>query len=115
MDTAGLADQVCGNGAVENAQHLAHDGGLAGKQKAQLKGYTEHPLTHWFMWQDIVHQQGCAVGHSSRPAAGAKAAPFATERHQLLIMASFTPDSEKAMLQPAALQVFLKFLCDVGR
>ena len=31
---AGLADQMRGNGAIDNAQHLAHDGGLTGKQQA---------------------------------------------------------------------------------
>jgi hypothetical protein len=58
------------------------------------------------MGQDFIHQQGGAVGHSSRPTAGAKAAPFATERHQLLVMASLTPDPEKAMLQPHRAQTF---------
>ena len=37
------------------------------------------------------------------------------QEEQLLIIASLTPDPEKAMLEPAALQAFLKFLCDVGR
>jgi hypothetical protein len=39
---------------------------------------------------------------------------LATERHQFFIVAGLTPNPEKAMLQPAALQVRLKFLCDVG-
>ena len=53
------------------------------------------------MWQYIVHKQGGTVGHSSRPAAGAKGAAFAAERHQLLVMASLTPDPEKTMLKSA--------------
>jgi hypothetical protein len=73
-----------------------------------------HPLMHGLMGQDIIHQQSGAVGHSSCPATGAKTAAFTTERHQLLIMASLTPDPEKAMLQPAAFQVGLKFLYNVG-
>jgi len=45
----GFAGQVRGNGVVDDAQHLTHDGRLAGKQKAQWKRYSEHPLTHGLM------------------------------------------------------------------
>jgi hypothetical protein len=67
------------------------------------------------MRQDFVHQQGGAVGHSARPAAGAKATPLTTERHQLLIMAGLKPDSEKTMLKSSVLQILVKFFCDVRR
>jgi hypothetical protein len=76
--------------------------------------YAQHPLTHGLMGQDIIHQQSGAVGHSSCPATGAKTAAYTTERHQLLVMAGLTADPEKAMLQPAAFQVGLKILYDVG-
>ena len=61
------------------------------------------------MWQDIVHQQGCAVGHSSHPTAVAKAATLATERQKSLSMARLTLDPQKTMLKPAALQIPIKF------
>ncbi len=63
---------------------------FTGKQKAQRERKAEDPLAHGLMRQDVIHQQGGAVGHSSRPAAGAKGAAFTTIRHQLLIMASLT-------------------------
>ena len=51
-DRAGLCDgetgfsgQMRGNGPINDTQYLAHDGGVAGKQKAQRKGHAEHPLT----------------------------------------------------------------------
>jgi len=45
----GFVDQMRGNGAVDDAQYLAHNGGLPGKQKAQRERYAEHPLTHGLM------------------------------------------------------------------
>jgi hypothetical protein len=67
------------------------------------------------MRQDFVHQQGGTVGHSSRPAAAAKTAALATERHQPLVMAGLTSNPQKTMFKPSAFQVGLKFLYDVGR
>ena len=49
FSVTGFAGQMCGNSAVDDAQHLAHDGRLAGKQKAQRERYTEYPLTHGLM------------------------------------------------------------------
>ena len=43
---ARFVGQVRGDGAVDDAQHLAHDGRLAGEQKAQWERYAEHPLAH---------------------------------------------------------------------
>lgn len=43
FDLTGFADQVRGNGAEDNARHLAHDGGLTGKQKAQREWNAKHP------------------------------------------------------------------------
>jgi len=54
------------------------------------------------MRQYFVHQQGGAVGHSSRSAAAAKAAAFAAKRQQPLILASLTPDPEKVMFKPSS-------------
>ena len=34
----GLVDQMRGNGAIDDAQYLAHDGRLAGEQKASRRG-----------------------------------------------------------------------------
>jgi len=34
---------------LDNAQHLAHDGGLTGKQQAQREWNAEDPLAHWLM------------------------------------------------------------------
>jgi len=101
-----------GNGTVDDAQHLAHDFGLTGKQKAQREGYAQHPLPHRLMRQDFVHQQSSAVCHPPRPATGAKTAAFAAERHQFIVMAGLTANPQKAMLKPSAFQVLIKFPAD---
>ena len=46
---ARFPDQMCGNGAINNAQRFAHDFGLAGKQEPERKRHTEYPLTHWLV------------------------------------------------------------------
>ena len=38
-----------GDGAIDDAQGLAHDRRLAGKQKPQLIGDAQHPLAHRFL------------------------------------------------------------------
>jgi hypothetical protein len=65
-------------------------------------------------WQNSVYEQRGNFSHAARTATGAKATAFATERHQFLIMAGLTANPEKPMLQPAALQVLIKFPRDVG-
>ena len=55
------------------------------------------------------------VGHSPGAATGAKTTPLATEGHQFLVMTGVAADSEKAMLEPAALQVLVEFPGDVCR
>ena len=67
---SGFVGQVRGNGAIDYAQHFAHDEGLAGKQKAQRERDTEYPLTHGLMRQGFVHQQGSTVRHSKHGLCG---------------------------------------------
>jgi hypothetical protein len=88
----GFAGQMRGNDAIDDSEHLAHDGRLAGKQKAQRERHTEHPLAHGLIRQDFVYQQGGTVHHSARTATAAKSASLATERHGPLIMAGLAPD-----------------------
>jgi len=65
------------------------------------------------MRQNLVHQQGCDIRHTSRSATGAEAAPLTTECHEFLIVAGFTPYPEKTMLKPSALPVLIKLSYDV--
>ncbi len=43
MGEPGLADQMRGQHAIDDAQHMAHDFGTAGEQEAQGKGEAQHP------------------------------------------------------------------------
>ena len=97
------------NGAIDDAQHTAHDDGLAGKQKTQWERYAKHLLAHRLMRQNRVHQQRGAFSHAARSATGAKTTAFATERHQFLVVASLTANPQEAMLKSTALQVLIKF------
>ena len=104
-----LLDQVCGDGAVDDAQHLTHNRRTAGKQKAQLKREAEYPLAYRFPRQDLVYQQDGAFRHTPCPAAGAEAPSFAAERHEAFSMAGVTTHPQEAMFQTAAFQVVLEF------
>ena len=73
--------------------------GLLANKKTQWERYAKHPLAHGLMGQDIIHQQGGTVGHASCSTAGTKAASFAAESDQFLIVTGFTLDSEKTVVQ----------------
>ena len=104
-----LFDQMRGNGAIDDAQYLAHDVGLAGKQEPQRERHTKYPLSHRRMRQNLVHQHSGTIRHSPCPAAGTKSALFATERQQLLLVAGFAAHEVKTMLKTSAFEVFLEF------
>jgi hypothetical protein len=101
--------EVRSDSAVDDAQCLTHDSRLTGKQKAQRERYAEDPLPHRLMRQDFIYQQSGAVSHTPCTATGTEAAAFAAERHQFLMVAGLTANPQEAMLQPAALQVLIKF------
>jgi len=87
--------------------------GLAGKQEPQWQRQAQHPLSHGLMRQDVVYQQGSAIRHSACAATGAETAPFAAKSDQFFIVAGFTADPEKTVLEHAAFQILVEFLCDV--
>lgn len=55
------------------------------------------------------------VGHTARAATRAKAAPLATERNELLVMAGLAPDPQKSMFKTTAFQVILELLYHILR
>jgi hypothetical protein len=65
------------------------------------------------MRQTFIYQQGSTVRHPSCSTTGTETAPLATEGDKFLVMTGFTPNPEKAILKPSALQVFVKLLGDV--
>ena len=68
---AGLLDQVRGDAAIDDAEHPAHDRGAAGEQEAQRIRDAQHPLAYRLLGKDLIDQQGSALGHAPRAAAGA--------------------------------------------
>src|SRR5210317_1861443 len=80
------------------------EGWLACKQKTKRERKTQHPLTHGLMRQDFIHQQSSTIRHATCPTTGAESPPFTAERDQFFIMAGFTPDPEKTVLQHSAFQ-----------
>ena len=106
---SGLFDEVHGNSTIDHTQHLAHQFGAAGEQKSQLVREAEHPLAHWLVGQDFVHQQSSAFGHAPGATTGAKATPFTAKRNQPLFVTGTALYSQKSMFQPTAFQIFSKF------
>ncbi len=60
-----LLDQVHGNDAVNDTQHLARDHRTAGEEKTQLEWEAEYPLAHRLIWKYHIYQQSCALGHAT--------------------------------------------------
>ena len=61
------------------------------------------------MGQYFVHQQGSAFGHAACTAAGAEAAAFATEGHQVFRVTAVTAHPQETVLETTAFEVILKF------
>lgn len=104
----GLVDEVRGQCPVNDAKNLAHHGRAGGQQETQRERHREHPLAHRHPRQDVVHQQGSALGHAPGPATGAEPPAFATERHQAFVMAGIAAHAQKAVFQPPTLEVVLE-------
>ena len=102
-------DQMRGNHAVDDAQHQPHDLGLAGKQKAQWKRETQHPLAHGLLRQYLVDQQRRTFGHPTRPATGTKSTALTAEGNQAHGVTRLAAHPQKAVFQPAAFEVVLEF------
>jgi len=49
-------DEERGDGAIGDAEYLANDRRVGGKQKAQLKRDARHPLPHGFIRQHRLYQ-----------------------------------------------------------
>lgn len=108
-------DQVGGNGAVDDAQHLTHGLGVGGEEVTQGEGDAEDPLAQWDSGKDLIGQQGGGLGHAPGAAAGAKSALFAGEGHEALEVAGVAPHPEKAVLQAPAFEVGFELLVDMIR
>ena len=61
-----LLDQVCGDAAVDDTQHLSHDGRTAREQETQRMRSTQHPLAYRLLGKHRVRQQRGALDHAQR-------------------------------------------------
>ena len=95
---AGLFDWVCGDAAVDNAQHPAQDGRAAREQKAQRIRYAQHPLAHRLLGKHLIDQQSRTLGHAPDAAAGTKTALLTAAGDQVLGMATVAAHAQEAML-----------------
>lgn len=111
----GFSDQMRGQYAIDDAQHLAHDRRTAGEQKPQWQREAQHPLAHRGLGQDVVYQQRRALRHAPGSATGAEAAALAAEGHEMFRMAAIAAHPQEPVLKPPALQVILELLRDMPR
>jgi hypothetical protein len=60
----------------------------------------------------VIDEVSRGLDHPARAARGAKTAPFAGERDQMLMLTAVALDAQEAVLEPAALQVVVELLLD---
>src|SRR5262249_20227146 len=68
---------------------------LSGKQNAQRDRQRQHPLAHRDGRDHVIDQVGGGFRHAPGAAGGAKAAPLAGKRDQLLVAALATAQAQK--------------------
>ena len=123
-----LLDQVRGNDAVDDAQHLAPDRRTAREQETQRIRKAQYPLAHRLFGKDLVHQQrgafcncSCiALPRASLHSSAMRRAPqlgqkplTSTEGHEMFRMTAITAHPQETVLKPPALEVVLKPLLDI--
>ena len=86
-------DQVRGNAAVHDAEHVTHDRGTAGKQESQRAWKAQHPLAHRLCGKHLIHQQRRTLSHAPGTATGTEVPPLAAKRQKPLGVTSFAPNA----------------------
>lgn len=79
------------------------------------KRETQHPLAHGLLRQYLVDQQHRTFGHPTRPATGTKSTALTAEGDQALGVTRLAAHPQKAVFQPAAFEVVLKFSLYIDR
>ena len=64
-----LLDPLRGDAAVDDAEHLPHDFGLAREKKTQRVRDAQHPLAHRLLGKHLIDQQLGALRHAPGAAA----------------------------------------------
>ncbi len=75
-------------------------------------GNDSHPLAHRYARQNVVHQVGGRLRHSSRAARRTDAAPLATERDQRVTRAALAGQAHEFAGEDAAIQIGGEFVFD---
>ena len=84
-----------GNDPVDHLQQRREQLRLGGEQNAQRDRKRQHPLAHRHRRDDVIDQVGGAFRHAPRAAGGAKPAPLAGKRDQLLMGALGAAQAKK--------------------
>ena len=109
---SGLLNQERGDCPVDHLQHWRDQLRMGGEEGAQGNGERQYPLPHRHPRDDIVDQMCGGLGHAPRATGGAKPAPLARERHQLLVGAFGTAQPQKPVGEDAAFKKRVELVLD---
>ena len=107
-----LLEQRARDDPVDDAQHRREQIGPCGKEDAQPDRKRQHLLPDRQLGNHLIDEDRSALGHAPRTARGAKPAPLAGKRHQLLVCAVSTAHVQKSVRQNAALEKGLELVPD---
>lgn len=107
-----LSDEVAVDGAMDDAQRRRMQFGMHGKQAVQWYRERQRPLAHGYLPQDVIHQFGCGLGHSSGATRRVDAAPLATERDESVSCTASTTQAQASVGKDSAFEIRLEFIYD---
>ena len=93
------------NGAQEDAQHCAGDGGVVVKEGPETLQNREHPLSHGKRRQDMIDEGGGGLDHTARVTRRTCSPAPARERHHKIVATAGAAGSCETVCQNAAAQI----------
>ena len=113
---------VAGEAAPVGPEHRAHEDSpdvrqaltVIGDAAAQLMRDRQHPLAQRNVWQNVVEQVACRLGHPATEARRAETARLAAERDETALVTRGASEHGEAAAEQTAVGVALELLADEG-
>ena len=107
-------DQVRGNAAIHDAEHLAHDRWTAGEHESRPVREAQHPLAHWLCGKGRYRPVAPLSAMLPKYRNCRKTARFAAKRYEVLSVTRFAAHAQETVLKAAAFEVGLELALEIA-